>query len=164
MSEDTPFVETLGPAFLAHVMRRVADDLVRAAERWYAEEGVTAPPRTVSTLLLLREAGPLAVTEIAGRLEQSHPLVIRWIGELERAVFVARERDERDGRRTLVALTREGQAEVERLGPVLEAMAEVSRDLAAESDLDDLVAGLWRMAGASQPSALVERLREAKAR
>ncbi len=73
------FIRRQGPAYLAHLLRRLSDELVRGADAWYPEVGVTVPPRTTSTLLALDEHGPLGVTEISTLLRQSHPLVINWI-------------------------------------------------------------------------------------
>src|SRR5690242_12562275 len=59
------FIRRQGPAFLAHLLRRLSDELVRGADDWYPQVGVAAPPRTASTLLALDERGPLGVTEIS---------------------------------------------------------------------------------------------------
>src|SRR5580692_6042293 len=80
---DQDFIRSQGPAFLAHLLRRLSDELVRGADEWSPEVGVTAPPRTTSTLLVLDEHGPLGVTEISALLRQSHPLVITWIKQLQ---------------------------------------------------------------------------------
>ena len=58
------FIQRQGPAFLAHILRRLADELIRGAALWYPEAGVTAPPRTASTLLALDTHAALGVTEI----------------------------------------------------------------------------------------------------
>ena len=82
------FIQKQGPAFLAHLLRRLSDDLVQQASDWYPTAGVTSPPRTISTLLALDEHGPLAITELAKLLKQSHPLVIVWVRELSALLFI----------------------------------------------------------------------------
>ena len=127
------FIRGKGPAFLAHLLRRISDELVRGASEWYPEAGVDAPPRTTSTLLALDEYGPLGVTEIASLLRQSHPLVITWIRQLDAAGFVRSRADAKDGRRTVVALTGKGKEEVVRLRDALVSMEAASRRLMDEA-------------------------------
>lgn len=152
------FIHEQGPAFLAHLLRRVSDDLVKAAEQWYPEVGVSAPPRTTSTLLVLDDGGPLGVTEIASRLRQSHPLVIVWIRQLDALGFVETRSDPKDGRRSVVRLTRQGRAEVRRVRRALEVMGKVSQQLMDETGTDVLPA-LCRMDESARRRPVVDRLR-----
>ena len=103
------FIQRQGPAFLAHLLRRLSDELVQGASAWYPQAGVTAPPRTASTLLALDEHGPLAVMELATLLRQSHPLVIVWIKQLKALGFVETRIDGNDRRRSVLSLTRTGK-------------------------------------------------------
>lgn len=153
------FIRQQGPAFLAHLLRRLSDELVRGASEWYPEVGVTAPPRTTSTLLALAEHGPLGVTEIATMLQQSHPLVISWIRQLKADGFVKSRADAGDGRRTVIALSARGTAEVARLRKALDSMGEASAQL-----MDDAAPGLfdalWRMEQACRRTPFAQQLRE----
>ena len=164
--EKTPpmddFMWRKGPAFLAHMLRRVSDELVRGASEWYPEAGVDAPPRTTSTLLALDEHGPLGVTEIAGLLRQSHPLVISWIRQLDAAGFVRSRADARDGRRNVIALTARGSAEVARLREALVSMERASRQL-MDAAAPGLFEALARMDEACRQVPFSSRLRVAHA-
>src|SRR5579864_1177615 len=71
------FVESLGLPFFAHRLRRLSETLVEASGGWLREVGVAAPPKAVSTLLLIAAEGPSTVTEIATRLRLSHPLIVK---------------------------------------------------------------------------------------
>lgn len=134
------FVRRQGPAFLAHLLRRVSDELVSGGAAWYPQAGVTAPPRTASTLLLLDEASPRTITDIAAQLRQSHQLVITWVRQLSGLGFVESARDSEDARRTLISLTAEGRAETHRMKSALDVMAEVTRGLSQEIGVDIFVA------------------------
>ena len=155
------FIQKQGPAFLAHLLRRLSDELVRGATDWYPEAGVTAPPRTASTLLALSDHGPLGVTEIATLLRQSHPLVISWIKQLKAAGFIRTRADSQDGRRSVIALTASGTAEVARLRIALRTMAKASQTL-----MDDAAPGLfdalWHMESTCRSTPFVEQLRKRK--
>jgi DNA-binding MarR family transcriptional regulator len=156
------YVNEQGAAFLAHLLRRVSDELVRAGSQWYPEVGVTAPPRMTSTLLVLDDHGPLGVTEIALLLRQSHPLVIGWTKQLGALGFIETSSDPQDGRRSLIALTDEGRSEVQRLRVALVIMSQASRRLMEEANAD-VFQGLSLMDEAIQRKPFVDRLREVAA-
>ncbi len=154
------FIRRQGPAYLAHLLRRLSDELVRGADAWYPEVGVTAPPRTTSTLLVLDQHGPLGVTEISALLRQSHPLVINWIKQLRKHGFVDTRVDKHDRRRTVVALLPKGTREVRRLRKALVRMGEESQALMDEA-APGLFDALWRMERACRRESFADRLRNA---
>lgn len=160
---DSDFIRSQGPAFLAHLLRRISDELVRGADEWSPGVGVTAPPRTTSTLLALDEHGPLGVTEIAALLRQSHPLVITWIKQLQDQRLVKTQADARDGRRTVVVLSAKGAAEVRQIRKALTRMGEASQALMDEA-APGLFEALWRMEQACRRESFAERLRGSSSR
>jgi DNA-binding MarR family transcriptional regulator len=161
VSED--FIRSQGPAFLAHLLRRLSDELVSGADEWCPEVGVTAPPRTTSTLLALDEHGPLGVTEISTLLHQSHPLVINWIKQLQDHGFVKTRTDTGDRRRTVVALTPKGVAETRQIRKALTRMGETSQALMDEA-APGLFDALWRMEQACRHEPFADRLRGSSSR
>jgi len=157
------FIRRQGPAYLAHLLRRLSDELVRGADAWYPEVGVTAQPRTTSTLLALDAYGPLAVTEISGVLRQSHPLIINWVKQLRSRGFVETRADAGDRRRTVVTLTAKGVAETRRLRKALARMGETSQALMDEA-ASGLFDALWRMEQACRREEFADRLRGSSSR
>lgn len=155
----TDFIEQQGPAFLAHILRRLADDLIQGAKDWYPSVGVTAPPRTISTLLALEEQGPLGVTELAGVLRQSHTLVIVWIRELTRLSLVRSKSDPADQRRTILVLTPKGRREVVNVRKALVTMARASSELLG-ADGEAVWRALWQMELALKRKSFSDRLRQ----
>lgn len=152
------FIRAQGLPFLAHLLRRLSDRMVAEAGAFEAELDVGAPPRTASTMLLLLTEGPQAVTGIAARLRQSHPLVINWLKQLRALGLVTKSADPEDGRRSLVALTEAGVTEAKRmaaLSPVIgAAYAAVLTE--AEADLFD---ALWRVHDLIERGRLADALR-----
>jgi DNA-binding MarR family transcriptional regulator len=157
-NEEEDFIHRQGPAYLAHLLRRLSDELVRGADAWYPEVGVTAPPRTTSTLLALDEHGPLGVTEISALLRQSHPLVINWIRQLQAQGFIKTRLDKDDRRRTLVTLTAKGADETRHLRKALTRMGKASQALMDEA-APGLFDALWRMEQACRREPFADRLR-----
>ena len=110
MSDDD-FVRSLGLAFLAHRLRRASDLIVDGTTQALQRIGFEGPARSVSMLLMLRENGPMGVTEIGFRLRLSHPMIIKLARSLEAAGLVRDEADAADNRRRLIALTAKGAAQ-----------------------------------------------------
>jgi DNA-binding MarR family transcriptional regulator len=152
------YIARQGPAFLAHLLRRLSDELIHGAAVWYPTTGVTAPPRTISTLIALDDLGPLGVTELSTLLRQSHPLVITWIKELTSLSFVAAKGDRKDRRRSVVTLTAKGKTEVRRVRAALVVMEQASMRLLDQGG-KGLLAALWRMEGACRDMPFAEQLR-----
>ncbi|HEY6943122.1 MarR family winged helix-turn-helix transcriptional regulator, partial [Dokdonella sp.] len=115
---------------------------------------------TLSTLIALDEQGPLGVTELAGRLRQSHPLVIVWIRELSGLSLVEQTSDPLDRRRTVVRLTAAGRREVAKVRAALEPMARASRELLALAGPGAWDA-LWAMERGCRERPFLDRLRAA---
>ena len=160
MAREEDFIEAQGPAFAAHLFRRLSDDLVEAARRWYEICGVEAPARTSSTLLALDDRGPLGVTDLAEMLCQSHQLVLQWIRLLRDLGLVRSAPDRSDARRTLVSLTPKGRREVAKLRTALRAI-----DRATSRWLEDAHPGLhdalWRLERSSRERPFLARIQEA---
>ncbi|MDT7812421.1 MAG: hypothetical protein QOJ42_2337 [Acidobacteriaceae bacterium] len=151
------FIHQQGPGFLAHLLRRLADELVQGAADWYPTVGVTAPPRTISTLLALDDHGPLSVTELADLLRQSHPLVIVWIKELSRLSLVTSKTDPADGRRTLVSLAGKGRKELLNVRKVLVTMDHASAELLSLGG-ENTWQALWAMERGCREQSFLQRL------
>jgi MarR family transcriptional regulator, organic hydroperoxide resistance regulator len=152
------FIQGQGLPFFAHLLRRLSDEFGRGSAQWFAENGIAAPPQTVSTLLALDEKGPLSLTELAEILRQSHPLVITWVRLLKAPGFIASTSDPDDGRRTLLSLTPAGRDEVARLRPMLTVVARAYSRLIKESEAE-LFDGLWRVEEACRREPFADRLR-----
>ena len=155
-SEDFP--RSQGLPFLAHLLRRLADRFVAEAQEYYAEQGIVAPARTASTLILLQEQGLQSVSQIASKLRQSHPLVITWIRQLSRLELVEQKVDPLDRRRTLISLTPKGQLEAERMAAALSRLGAAYEKLLEEVGMD-VQQPLWRLEEISRDGRLLDLLR-----
>ena len=153
------FIQAQGPAFLAHLLRRLADELVQGAADWYPTVGVNAPARTISTLLALDAHQQLGVTELAELLQQSHPLVIVWIKELSRLSLVTSQTDPADKRRTVISLTDEGRAELVNIRRALVAMEDASLELLNLAG-ENTWQAIWAMERGCREQPFLQRLRQ----
>jgi DNA-binding MarR family transcriptional regulator len=136
------FVAELGIPFLAHRLRRLSELFVDDYACWLPEVGVTAPPRSLSTLLLLGELKDAGVTELATKLRLTHPLMIKMVAALAKVGFVTLHSDPQDGRRRPVRLTRKGEAEIERIEFAIRIMTAAYNELFRETGaslMDDVI-------------------------
>jgi DNA-binding MarR family transcriptional regulator len=160
MSGDDDFIRSQGPAFLAHLLRRLSDELVGECKRWYEECGIEAPPRTTSTLIALDDRGPLGVTELSVLLRQSHQLVLQWIRLLRERGLVRSAPDKTDARRTLICLTPKGRREVEKLRVALKVIGKATKTWIGEAR-PDLCDALWRLERLNRDRSFLARIRSA---
>lgn len=107
-------VQTYAPAFFALAASRLVDRIVDEGSVAAVSAGLSAPVRTFSLLLALRD-GPLAVTEIAARMKVTHAAVIKQAKPLIDAQFVSRAQDPADRRRAPLKLTAKGRRESDRV-------------------------------------------------
>jgi MarR family transcriptional regulator, organic hydroperoxide resistance regulator len=99
------FVKSLGALTLAHRFYRLMNRLLDAHETVYQSLDLPIKPRWVSTLLLLHEHGPMAVTDIAEQLHLTHPAVNQLAQDIAAAGLIADAKDKADGRKRLLRLT-----------------------------------------------------------
>jgi DNA-binding MarR family transcriptional regulator/GNAT superfamily N-acetyltransferase len=153
-----------GGLLLGSRLKRLSEALYSGVDEVYRAHGVTLTSRAFPILFLLRDDGPLGVTELAARLGQSHPAVVQMSHKLRAAGVVAETRDRGDERRRLLALTRKGRALMTRLGPVWQAVVGAVDGLVAGAGGDFLAAlgGLERALDERDFASRVgERLRAA---
>jgi DNA-binding MarR family transcriptional regulator len=159
----TPFIDAhpLAGAFVANQLERLAALIVAQGDALLQDAGVTFPPRTVSTVLLIGERGRMAVADIAKTLEQPHQLVTQRIELLIELGIVRRIDDPGDGRRKIVVLTAKGSEQHRRLGACLARAKAAFAALFKEIECD-LPAAILRTTQALERSPLSTRATAAK--
>ncbi|QNK02182.1 MarR family winged helix-turn-helix transcriptional regulator [Dyella telluris] len=153
----TDFINSQGLIFLPHILRRLANRFSDACDEVFPELGILVPPRLVSTVHLLFEQGPQAVTDIAAAVGQSHPFVIKAVKQLRALGLVDTRSDPKDGRRTIVKLTAKGKGQAQRLLDVRPMFEAAYRRLMREADAE-IYESLWRLESALGKQDFLERL------
>jgi DNA-binding MarR family transcriptional regulator/GNAT superfamily N-acetyltransferase len=129
-------LQSYGGLLLGSRLKRLSELLYAGVDEVYRAHGVTLSSRAFPILFLLRDDGPLGVTELAARLGQSHPAVIKMSNKLLAAKLVAATHDGADERRRLLAITPKGRAQMARLEPVWRAIVAAVADLTASAGVD----------------------------
>jgi DNA-binding MarR family transcriptional regulator len=127
------FVTDLGPAFIAHRLRRLSDRIVQEIADGLADQGLTVPPRSASTILLLADRGPMGPVEVARELKFSHPLMSRALSVLEELGLVRTIDHSGDQRRRLLELTPQGRDEAAALVSFNKRLNRVMREVLDEA-------------------------------
>jgi len=89
--------------------------LARAARRLRQEAGADLSPSQTAALATIERRGPLTPSELAQYERIQRPTATRVLARLEEAGLVTRAADPADGRSSLVSLSRDGRALLERV-------------------------------------------------
>jgi len=137
------FHEFYAPGSRAEKEFRLSRKLVLVARRWTAFIDETVKRETgysraqwQTLLTLVISDGDVATLELAERLAVSWPSLIRVLDHLEEKGLVARKRDPKDRRSTIVGVTAEGREVMARIQGILDPLR--ARTLQGLSD-DDLL-------------------------
>lgn len=133
---DSGYITSLGAAFTARRLQRLADAFVDDVEAFLRAQGLQVPGRAVSTLLLIKQSPGLAITQVARQVQMSHPLIINLLSNLEHLHLVEFRHDENDRRRRLIFLTEMGEDEVAKLALALPVIRAAYTELGREAGVD----------------------------
>lgn len=108
-------------------IRRFAERLQRDESKMYRDLGITTPIRWMRVLHILDEAQiPLGITEIATKLDRSHPDIHHITIQLGKEGLIKSQIDKNDQRKRLVTITSQGEELINRLKPIWEATGEAT--------------------------------------
>jgi GNAT superfamily N-acetyltransferase/DNA-binding MarR family transcriptional regulator len=147
-----------GGLLLGSRLKRLSEALYVAVDEIYQEHGVALPSRCFPVLLLLRDNGPMGITQLAGHLGQSHPAVSQLSRLLLEHEVVVEKADPADERRRLLALSASGVELLARMGDVWQAITGAVGDLSAATGVD-LLAMLGAIDAALDQRGFADRIR-----
>ncbi len=156
------YLSELGELALGSRLKAISDALSSTADEVYRARGSRVQGRWFPLLRLLHDRGPMAVTEVAREIGQTHPAVSQLADQLVRERMLRIVTDPADRRRRVLALTPQAEAALRELKPVWRAIREtVAARLGASAH--DLVAALQSfessIAAEPLPAAILERCR-----
>jgi DNA-binding MarR family transcriptional regulator len=167
MSHFTSFVDRHSEreAFLGNRLQRLVELIVEQGEALLCERGLSIRSTAASTLLLLAEKSDLSAADIARELQQPHQLVTQRVDALIDIGLVERRSDPRDGRRSVLAMTRKGRNEADILRVCLrdadQAFAAIFEEIGVNvSESADALAGALRRESLSARAATRKRVKK----
>ncbi len=112
------YLASWGELALGSRFKALSDALYDAADAVYRARGSKMQGRWFPVLRLLHDRGPLAVTEVAVAIGQTHSAVSQLASRLVRDGWIRIASDRADRRRRVLALTPKAEAELRELKPV----------------------------------------------
>jgi GNAT superfamily N-acetyltransferase/predicted transcriptional regulator len=103
------FFSKTGKMALGSRLRRLSEQVTEDAAKIYGVYGVELQPRWFPVFFLLSQQGDMPITMIANEIGQSHVSVGQIVREMVKKGMVIEKSDRRDGRKTLVSLSKKGK-------------------------------------------------------
>lgn len=139
VTESMDMMREFGAMVFASRLRRLGDRLKSEATKLYRANGIEFSDSWFLVALVLSHREGISVTEVADAFGISHAAISQMVTAMERKGLLVGHVDERDRRRTLLYLTKEGRSAVEALRPIWEAVGECTEELIASTDKDLLL-------------------------
>lgn len=150
-----------GVGFLGSRLKRLAERMQADAAEVARALDLPVQPAQTSLLLAMRLHGPIAVGELAERLQLAQPTVTRALKPLEDEGFVEARRAPGDGRSRRLALTDKGQALLVRIQTELLPRIEPAAAELVEGLSGDFMLGLAKVEQRLADTSLLGRIEAA---
>ncbi|NJN33368.1 MAG: bifunctional helix-turn-helix transcriptional regulator/GNAT family N-acetyltransferase [Saprospiraceae bacterium] len=99
-------IKHLGGVALGSRLKRLSERLAKDAAALYKKNGLDFEPRWFPTFYALHQSQhPLSITALSETTGFTHPAIVVFVKELEKAEWVTTEKDTTDGRKRLVMLS-----------------------------------------------------------
>ncbi|PZO52436.1 MAG: hypothetical protein DCF16_09375 [Alphaproteobacteria bacterium] len=155
----TDFADELGPGYLNLVVRRVAQRIGASGDAYFRHKGAASAAASTAVLTYIARHDGASIADIAAALGYTHQAVAKAVQAMEDAKLVRSIASERDLRKRVVSLTREGKREAAELDQMAETAAAVFRDVFEEIGVD-LFKALRDFERATDRAPLLGRLLE----
>ena len=139
-------------------LRRLSERIDGDVGRIYAAQGVTFEQRWFGVLNQMILQGPTTVGEIAAAMRITHVSVSQSCRSLEKAGLIRAAPDPADARRRTLSLTPAGEALVQQMAPLWQALKAVAAELNDEAG--NVVSALDRLDDALARKSIFDRIQE----
>ena len=151
--------QRLGFLILGSRLRRLSESFLSEINRAYATEGIDFDASWFPVFYLLSENPELSIKELSVQIEISHPAASQLISGLKSKGLVITRTSQTDGRKQLVALTEKGQALLETIKPVWDAILVSMYELVnSKTESALLLEAITALETAFQPGDLAQRI------
>lgn len=150
-----------GVGFLGSRLKRLAERMQADAAEVARSLDLPVQPAQMSLLLTIRLHGPIAVGELAERLQLAQPTVTRALKPLEDEGFVEARRAKGDGRSKRLGLTAKGEALLVRIQTELLPRIEPAAAELVEGLSGDFMQGLAKVEQRLADKSLLARIEAA---
>lgn len=152
------YLPSLAQLALGSRLKSLSDHFYAAVDEVYRTCGAGVESRWFPVLRFLWENGETTVSDVAQAIGQTHSAVSQLADKLVDAGLVCRNKDAQDGRRSLLALTDKGRANLTALGPIWVAVRRGIVKSLGEEGLEALLAALAATEAALQERPVVDAM------
>lgn len=129
------FYSSLGYLVFGSRLRRLSEYFLMEVNKVYEQSGIAFDASWFPVFYILSKQQNIPLTDIAEQLEVSHSAVSQLVTSLKKKGLVNTAPCADDGRRQLVMLTEKGEALLQEVQPVWEAITRAMADVTRESKL-----------------------------
>jgi DNA-binding MarR family transcriptional regulator/GNAT superfamily N-acetyltransferase len=133
------FFNKTGKMALGSRLRRLSDIITNDAAKIYQLYDNDLQPRWFPVFYVLGERDNQTITEIARQIDHSHVSVIQIIKAMSKKGYVVEKGDRKDGRKTVISLSKQGKQLAENMQRQYRDVGEAIEQAMAETDHD-----LWK--------------------
>ncbi len=126
------FYTKTGKSALGSRLRRLGQKLLEDGVKIFQLYEVDLDPKWFPIFYSLSQEGTLSITEIAGKIGQSHPSVSQMVKEMKKRGVVNMQKCESDGRVNKVSLTEKGKDIAVKMDTQLIDVKDATEDLLKE--------------------------------
>ncbi|MGD8306195.1 MAG: bifunctional helix-turn-helix transcriptional regulator/GNAT family N-acetyltransferase [Ignavibacteria bacterium] len=101
-------------------LKKIGEELLSQTSKILENSGYFFDKRTIPVLITLLKYESVSVSEMASFLGMTHPAIVQVTGNLTKKGWVASSKSVKDKRITIIKLTRKGEAEFQKIKPLLE--------------------------------------------
>ncbi|PXV59590.1 DNA-binding transcriptional regulator, MarR family [Dyella jiangningensis] len=152
------YLPSLAQLALGSRLKSLSDHFYAAVDEVYRTCGAGVESRWFPVLSFLWENGETTVSDVAQAIGQTHSAVSQLADKLVDAGLVCRKKDAQDGRRSLLALTDKGRADLSSLGPIWVAVRRGIVKSLGEEGLEALLSALAATENALNERPVVEAM------
>lgn len=128
------FLDELGEVALGSRLKRLSERLLNDASKVYAHAGHDTQPKWFTLLALLNTRKKITVVDAAELLGLTQPAISQFSKELVAQGLIVSKPCENDSRRRVMSLTTQGEALLEKMQPMCDAVETAAKQLCAEAE------------------------------
>jgi DNA-binding MarR family transcriptional regulator len=129
------FYQELGPLVFGTRLKRLSDYFLSEINKVYSDLGIPFEASWFGVFYLLDKHGSLSIYEIADTLDVSHSAISQLIKTLQEKKLVVLTPSNDDGRRKDIHFSTKGNALLEKIKPVWNALSQTMNTILEENDV-----------------------------
>lgn len=123
------FLSEIELAGLTSRLKRLSDNILYSTKEFYKEVGTDIEPNWHLIFLLLKQQELLYLTEIAEKLQLSHPAVIKIIKKMREKGYIVTQTDTTDTRKQLISLSEKAHLSIPKFEQYWDACVQTINEL-----------------------------------